>query len=71
MEWASDAYFLSVADEANYNDIVVTIESVEVKNLVKAKQASTTTATAETLETIADDCDNILAFLKAVAMKSP
>ena len=71
MEWASDADLLSETDEANYNNSFVTIEAVEAKNLVKGKQASATTAAAKTLETIEDDCDDVLAFLQAVAVKSP
>ena len=38
---------------------------------VKANQATAKTAAAETLATIADDCDDILAFLQAVAVKYP
>ena len=43
----------------------------ETKNPGKAKQASAKTAAAETFSTIADDCDDVLAFLQAVAFKSP
>ena len=51
---------------------MVTIEAAEAKaNPGKAKQASDETAAAETLATIEDDCDNVLAFLQAVAVKYP
>ena len=43
----------------------------ETKNPGKAKQDSAKTAATETLATISDDCDNVLAFLQAVAVKSP
>ena len=63
-EWASDADSLSKADEANNDNSVVAIEAAEAKaNPGKAKQASAETAAAETLVTIVDDCDNVLAFL--------
>ena len=63
---------MSKADEANDDDSVVTIEAAEAKaNPGKANQASAKTAAVETLATITDDCDNILAFLQAVAVKSP
>ena len=72
MEWASDEDSTSKADEANDNNSVVTIEAEEAKAKPgKAKQASTETAAAETLATIVDDCDDVLAFLQAVAVKSP
>ena len=45
--------------------------AAEAKNPGKAKQASAETAAAKTLATIADDCDDVLAFLQAVAVKSP
>ena len=71
-EWVSDADYLSEEDEANDNDIVITLEAAESKaNPGKAKQASTKTATAVTLATIADNFDDVLAFLQAVAVKSP
>ena len=71
-ECASDADSTSEVDEANDDDIVVTIEAEEAKAKPgKAKQASTKTATAKTLATITDDCDNVLDFLQAVAVKSP
>ena len=71
-EWESDSYSSSEADKANDNKSVVTIEAAEAKaNPGKAKQASVETAAARTLATIADDCDNVLAFLQAIAVKSP
>ena len=70
-KWASDADSLSEADEANDDDSVVTIEAAEAKNPGKAKQASAKTAAAEMLATIADNCEDVLAFLQAVAVKYP
>ena len=64
-EWAPDADSLSEADEANDDDSVITIEAAEAKNPGKAKQASSETATAETLANISDDCDDVLAFLQS------
>ena len=43
----------------------------KAKKIGKAKQASAETAAAETLAPFAVDCDDVLAFLQAVAMKSP
>ena len=45
--------------------------AAETKNLGNAKQASAETAAAKMLATIANDCDDVLAFLQAVAVKSP
>ena len=71
-EWASDADSSSEADETNDEDSVVTIEAAEAKaNPGKAKQASAETAAPKTLSTITDNCDGVLAFLQAVAVKSP
>ena len=70
-EWASDADYLSEADEANGNDSVVTIEAAEAKNPDRAKQASAKTAATETLATTTDDCDDVLEFLHDVVVKSP
>ena len=67
-----DADSLSEEDEANDKDIVITIEAAEAKaNPGKSKQASAKTAADKTLVTIADDCDDVLAFLQAVTVKSP
>ena len=72
MEWAKDEDFTREADEANNDDSVVTIDAKEAKaKPVKAKQASTETASAETLATIADICDDVLAFVLAFAVKYP
>ena len=63
-EWVSDADSSSKADEANNDNSVVTIETAKAKAKPgKAKQASTKTAAAETLATIAGNCDDVLAFL--------
>ena len=69
--WASDADPSSKADETSKDDSVVTIEDKEAKKPGKVKQASTKTAADKTLATIADDCDDVLAFLQAVSVKSP
>ena len=77
MDWAKEEDTTSEADEANDDDIVVTIKAKDVKeNPGKTKQAAadtaaTKTAAAKTLTTIADSCDDALAFLQAVAVKSP
>ena len=82
-EWALDANPSSEAIEASDNNSVVTIEAAEAKkpgkakqasdetkNPGKAKQASTETAAAKTMASIADNCNNILAFLQVIAVKS-
>ena len=69
-EWVSDADFSSEADEANDDNSVVTIEAAEAKAKPgKMKQASTKTAAVGTLAIIVDNCDDVLAFLQAVAVK--
>ena len=70
IESASDADSSSEVDEANNDNSIVTIEAAENKNPGKAKQASAETSAAETVATIADDCDDVLAFLQAVVVKS-
>ena len=45
--------------------------ATEARKLGKAKQASAETAAAETLTPFAVDCNEFLAFLQAVPMKSP
>ena len=45
--------------------------TAKAKKPGQAKQASAETAAAETLASIADDCDDVLAFLQAVAFKYP
>ena len=45
--------------------------STKARMLGKAKQASAETAAAETLAPFAVDCDDVLAFLQAVAVKPP
>ena len=45
--------------------------AAETENPDKAKQASTKTAVSKTLATITDDYDDVLAFLQAIAVKSP
>ena len=56
------------ADEDNVNDIVITIKAEDAK---LAKPGKAKQAAAETLTTIIDDCDDVLAFLQAVAVKYP
>ena len=71
-EWASDADSLSEAEEANNDDSVFTIEAAESKEKPgKVNQVSAETAATETLATITDNCDDVLAFLQAVAIKYP
>ena len=67
MEWANEEENTSEADEANNDDIVVTIEDEDAK----AKPGKAMQAATKTLTTITEDCDNILAFLQAVAVKYP
>ena len=45
--------------------------TAKAKKPGKSKQASAETAAAETLASIADDCEDVLAFLQAVAVKYP
>ena len=45
--------------------------AVKAKKPGKSKQASSETAAAETLASIAVDCDDVLAFLQAGVVKSP
>ena len=44
---------------------------MEAKKPGKGDQASSKTASAETLTTITDDCNDVLAFLQAVSAKPP
>ena len=45
--------------------------AAKAKKPGKTKQASAETAAAKTLASIADGCEDVLAFLQAVAVKSP
>ena len=45
--------------------------AVEARKPVKSKQASADMAAAKTLASFTVDCDDVLAFLQAVAVKSP
>ena len=45
--------------------------ATKTKKPGKAKQASAETAASKTLTSIADDCDDVLAFLQVAAIKSP
>ena len=45
--------------------------ATEARKPGKAKQASSETASAETLASFAVDCDDVLAFLQAVSVKTP
>ena len=71
-KWAKEEDSTIEVDEANDNNSVVTVEAEDAKTKPgKAKQAATKTAAAETLTTNADNCDNVSAFLQAVAVKYP
>ena len=71
-ELAKEEDITSEVDEANENDSVVTIEAKDAKAKPgKTKQVAAVTAAAKMLTTIADDCDDVLAFLQAVAVKYP
>ena len=67
-ECAKEGENTSKVDDDNDKDSVITIKAEDEKTVTpgKAKQA-----TAETFTTIADNCDNVLAFLQAVTVKSP
>ena len=58
----------SEADDSNDKDSVITIKTEDEKS---AKLGTAKQATAKTLTTIADDFDDVLAFLKSVAVKYP
>ena len=45
--------------------------TTEARKPGKAKQASAETAAAETLASVAADCNDVLAFLQAIVVKSP
>ena len=66
-EWENEED-TSKADEDNGNDSVVTIKAEYAKS---AKPGKTKQAAAETLTTITDECDNVLALFQAVSVKSP
>ena len=66
-ESAKDEDITSKVNEANGDDSVVTIDAEEAK----ARPGNMKQAAAETLTTIEDDWDNILAFLHVVAIKYP
>ena len=67
-EWSKEEETTSKVDEDNDDNSIVTIEAEDTKlaNPVKAKQVA-----AEMLTTITDVCDNVLALLQAVSVKSP
>ena len=58
----------SEADEDNNEDSVITIEAEDTK---LAKPGKAKQATAETLTTISDNCDNVLDFLQVIDVKYP
>ena len=68
MEWVKEGENASEADNNNNKDSVITIEA-EYKKTVKPGKANQ--ATVKTLITVTDDCNNVLAFIQAVAVKSP
>ena len=65
-EWAKEGEDTSGEDDDNESEGGMEAEEKNTTNKGKKKQA-----TAETLTTIANDCDEVLAFLQAVAFKSP
>ena len=58
---------VSREDDNNNED---TEGGMEAEGKKKTKKGKAKQATDETLATIADDCDNVLAFFQAVAVKS-
>ena len=44
---------------------------MEAEDNILTKKGKAKQATTKTLDTIADKCDNVLAFLQAVVVKSP
>ena len=67
-KWAKEGKTASGADDDNNNDSVITIEA---KDATLAKPGKAKQATANILTTIADNFDDVLAFLQAVYVKSP
>ena len=59
------------ANKAGKSKASAETPAAEAKKPGKVKQASAETAAAETLASFAVDCDNVLAFLQAVTVKSP
>ena len=66
-EWAKEDETTNEAYKANNDDSVVTIEAEDAKS----KPSKAKLAAAETFTTIADDCDDVLVFLQAIAVKYP
>ena len=67
-EWAKEGETTSGEDNDNDEDIKI---SVEAKDEKMTKTGKAKKATAETFTTIADDCDDVLAFLNSIIVKSP
>ena len=67
-DWAKEGENASNADNDNNKDSVITIKAEDEKT---AKTGKSEQATAKTLNTIADNCDEFLAFFQAAAVKSP
>ena len=67
-EWAKEEETTSKVDKDSNNDSFITIEADDAK---LAKPGKAKQAAADTLNTISDDCEDVLAFLQAVAVKYP
>ena len=67
-EWVKEEETTSEADKANNDNGVITIKAEDEKS---AKPYKANQAVAKTLTTIEEDFNNVLAFLQAVAIKSP
>ena len=67
-EWAKKGETSRGEDDDNGKDSIITINAEDEKT---AKPGKAKNSTANMLATIADDCGDVLAFLQAVAVKSP
>ena len=66
-KWEKKWENASEADDENDKDSVITIEGEDKKTSKSGKEKQ---ATVEMLTTIVDNCNNVLAFLQAVIVKS-
>ena len=64
-EWAKEGENTSGDDDDKYSEGDVEVEEKKTTKKGKAKQATT-----KTFDTIEDNCDDVLAFLQAIAVKS-
>ena len=67
-EWAKEGETASEENDNNDKDSKSSVEAEDEKTMKTGKEKL---ATAETLSTIADYCNDVLAFLQAVAVNSP